>query len=119
MQDSGVCGPVFGTSDLQYCTRLVVLCLCCPLQANKSDLTRKEREMWNISLQGLIYLGVIIVVDVLFHFMYILTIPTDIKLLKHLSDWALGMCHSICVIVKVLSTIMGGKTFFCTPKNAT
>lgn len=36
------------------------------------------------------HLGVIIVVDVLFHFMYILTIPTDVKLLRHLSDWALG-----------------------------
>lgn len=70
-----------------------VTCVCCPPQANKSDLTRKEREMWNISLQGLTHLGVIIVVDVLFHFMYILTIPTDMKLLKHLSDWALGLCH--------------------------
>lgn len=68
-------------------------CVCCPLQANKSDLTRKEREMWNISVQGVIYLGVILGVDVLFHFMYILTIPNDMKLLKHLSDWALGLCH--------------------------
>lgn len=49
--------------------------------------------MWNISLQGLIHLGVIIVVDTLFHFLYILTIPTDLKLLKHLSDWALGLYH--------------------------
>lgn len=49
--------------------------------------------MWNISLQGVTHLGVIIVVDVLFHFMYILTIPTDLRLLKHLSDWALGQCH--------------------------
>lgn len=66
------------------------MCICCPLQANKSDLTRREWEMWNISLQGAIHLGVVIVVDVLFHFMYILTIPTDVKLLRHLSDWALG-----------------------------
>lgn len=65
-------------------------CVCCPLQANKSDLTRKEREMWNISLQGLIHLGAVIGVDILFHFMYILTIPNDMKLLRHLSDWALG-----------------------------
>lgn len=63
---------------------------CCPLQANRSDLTRREWEMWNISLQGAIHLGVVLLVDVLFHFMYILTIPTDVKLLKHLSDWALG-----------------------------
>uniref|UniRef100_A0A8D3D180 Hedgehog acyltransferase like, b n=1 Tax=Scophthalmus maximus TaxID=52904 RepID=A0A8D3D180_SCOMX len=49
----------------------------------------KEREMWNISLQGLIHLGAVIGVDILFHFMYILTIPNDMKLLRHLSDWAL------------------------------
>lgn len=67
--------------------------ICCHLQANKSDLSRKEREMWNISVQGLIHVGVIIVVDFLFHYMYILTIPTDMKLLKHLSDWALGLYH--------------------------
>lgn len=46
--------------------------------------------MWNISMQGMIHLGIILVVDVLFHFMYILTIPTDMKLLKHVSDWAVG-----------------------------
>lgn len=49
--------------------------------------------MWNIRLQGLIQLASIIVVDVLFHFLYILTIPSDLKLLKHASDWALGLCH--------------------------
>lgn len=59
---------------------------------NRSDLTRKEREMWNISVQGAIHLGIVIVVDVLFHFMYIVTIPTDMKLLRHMSDWALGPC---------------------------
>lgn len=46
--------------------------------------------MWNISIQALLHLGVIMIVAVLFHFMYILTIPTDMKLLKHVSDWALG-----------------------------
>lgn len=66
------------------------MCVRCPLQVNRSDLTRKERELWNINLQGLLHLGVVLVVDTLFHFMYILTIPTDLKLLKHLSDWALG-----------------------------
>lgn len=80
--------------DGVYDCMVAVTCVCCPLQANKSDLTRKERELWNISLQGLIHLGVVIVVDVLFHFMYILTIPTDMKLLKHLSDWALGRAAS-------------------------
>ncbi|XP_012735628.2 hedgehog acyltransferase like, b isoform X1 [Fundulus heteroclitus] len=78
-------------------------------QVNKSDLTRKEREMWNISLQGLIHLGVIVTVDVLFHFMYFLTIPTDIKLLKHLSDWALvGLAYINLVYDWVKAAVMFG-----------
>lgn len=56
-------------------------------------MTRKEGEMWRISVQGAIHLGVIIMVDVLFHFMYIATIPNDMKLLRHTSDWALGPSH--------------------------
>lgn len=79
------------------------------VQVNRSDLTRKEREMWNISLQGAIHLGVIIVVDVLFHFMYILTIPTDMKLLKHLSDWALvGLAYFNLVYDWVKAAVMFG-----------
>ncbi|XP_046874089.1 protein-cysteine N-palmitoyltransferase HHAT-like protein isoform X4 [Hypomesus transpacificus] len=79
------------------------------IQANRSDLTRKEREMWNISLQGLIHLGAIILVDVLFHFMYILTIPTDMKLLKHLSDWALvGLAYYNLVYDWVKAAVMFG-----------
>lgn len=46
--------------------------------------------MWNISVQGAVHLGVVVMVDVLFHFMYIVTIPNDMKLLRHTSDWALG-----------------------------
>lgn len=85
---------------------VVVTCVCCPLQVNRCDLTRKEREMWNINLQGVIHLIVIIVVDILFHFMYILTIPTDLKLMKHLSDWALGLCHfsKIHVLIFLIPT---------------
>ncbi|XP_031706244.1 hedgehog acyltransferase like, b [Anarrhichthys ocellatus] len=79
------------------------------IQANKSDLTRKEREMWNISLQGLIHLGAIIVVDVLFHFLYILTIPTDLRLLKHASDWALvGLAYFNLVYDWVKAAVMFG-----------
>lgn len=76
-----------------------VTCVCCPLQVNRSDLTRREREMWNINLHGVIHLIVIILVDILFHYMYILTIPTDVKLLKHLSDWALGVCQFIPILI--------------------
>ena len=49
--------------------------------------------MWDIILHGLIHLAVIIVVAILFHFMYIFTIPSDRKLLRQLSDWALGLGH--------------------------
>lgn len=77
---------------------------------NRSDLTRKEREMWNISVQGAIHLGAVITVDVLFHFMYIVTIPNDMKLLKHMSDWALGPCHLPGCFINFYSQIEA--TFF-------
>lgn len=69
-------------------------------------MTRKEWEMWNIRMQGLIHLGVIIVVDVLFHFMYILTIPTDVRLMKRLSDWALGLCISLQIFRLLLNVAL-------------
>lgn len=64
-------------------------------QANNPNLTRKEREMWNITLHAVVHLGAILVVDVFFHFLYILTIPNDLKLLKQLSDWSLGQFDKI------------------------
>ncbi|KAM9332955.1 hedgehog acyltransferase like, b isoform 1-T1 [Pholidichthys leucotaenia] len=79
------------------------------VQVNKSDLSRKEREMWNINLQAMIHLAVVIVVNTLFHFMYILTIPTDMKLLKHLSDWALvGLAYFNLVYDWVKAAVMFG-----------
>lgn len=65
--------------------------------------------MWNINLHGVIHLIVIIVVDILFHFMYILTIPTDLKLMKHLSDWALGLCHFTKIPVLIFLNPMACK----------
>lgn len=59
-------------------------------QANNTQLTRKDREMWNITTKALLHLGVILVVDVFFHYLYILTIPSDMKLVTKLSDWCLG-----------------------------
>ncbi|XP_037311466.2 hedgehog acyltransferase like, b [Pungitius pungitius] len=79
------------------------------IQANQPDLTRKEGDMWNIRLQGLIQLASILVVDVLFHFLYILTIPSDLKLLKHASDWALvGLAYFNLVYDWVKAAIMFG-----------
>ncbi|XP_034004614.1 hedgehog acyltransferase like, b [Trematomus bernacchii] len=79
------------------------------VQANKSDLSRKEWGLWNISLHGLTHLGVVIMVDLLFHFMYILTIPNDLKLLKHSSDWALvGLAYFNLVYDWVKAAVMFG-----------
>lgn len=46
--------------------------------------------MWNITTKALLHLGVILLVDVFFHYLYILTIPSDMKLVTKLSDWSLG-----------------------------
>lgn len=59
-------------------------------QVNNTQLTRKDRELWNITTKALLHLGVILVVDVFFHYLYILTIPSDMKLVTKLSDWCLG-----------------------------
>ncbi|TRY53842.1 hypothetical protein DNTS_002798, partial [Danionella cerebrum] len=77
--------------------------------ANNSNLTRKEREMWNITVQALVHLGAILVVDVFFHFLYILTIPSDLKLLKQLSDWPLaGLAYFNLVYDWVKAAVMFG-----------
>ena len=60
-------------------------------QVNRTVGSRKEGEMWSIWCHALLHLGGIVLVDVLLHFLYILSIPTDMKLLRHLSDWAVGL----------------------------
>lgn len=72
---------------------------------NNTQLTRKDREMWNITTKALVHLGVILVVDVFFHYLYILTIPNDMKLVTKLSDWCLGeldLCFHTCFDVAVV-----------------
>ena len=59
-------------------------------QVNNTQLIRKDRELWNITTKALLHLGVILVVDIFFHYLYILTIPSDMKLVTKLSDWCLG-----------------------------
>lgn len=59
-------------------------------QANRAQLSRKDREMWNITSRALSHLGLVLLVDVFFHYLYILTIPSDMKLVAKLSDWCLG-----------------------------
>ncbi|ROL44729.1 Protein-cysteine N-palmitoyltransferase HHAT-like protein [Anabarilius grahami] len=78
-------------------------------QANNPNLTRKEREMWNITIHAVVHLGAILVVDVFFHFLYILTIPGDLKLLKQVSDWSLaGLAYSNLVYDWVKAAVMFG-----------
>ncbi|MBN3279348.1 HHATL protein, partial [Polyodon spathula] len=78
-------------------------------QVNTPDLTRKEREMWNIRIQAVLHLAAIVVVDVLFHFLYILTIPSDMKLVRQLSDWSLaGLAYSNLVYDWVKAAVMFG-----------
>ncbi|XP_053569730.1 protein-cysteine N-palmitoyltransferase HHAT-like protein [Bombina bombina] len=59
-------------------------------QVNTSSVTRKENEMWNIRLHAVVHLMVILLVDVFFHYMYILTIPSDLKFVSRLSDWSVA-----------------------------
>ncbi|XP_014870188.1 hedgehog acyltransferase like, a isoform X3 [Poecilia latipinna] len=78
-------------------------------QANNTQLTRKEREMWNITTKALLHLGVILVMDVFFHYLYILTIPSDMKLVNKLSDWCLaGLAYSNLVYDWIKAAVMFG-----------
>ncbi|KAG7526533.1 cysteine N-palmitoyltransferase HHAT isoform X1 [Solea senegalensis] len=78
-------------------------------QVNNTKLIRKEREMWNITTKALLHLGVILVVDVFFHYLYILTIPSDMKLVTKLSDWCLaGLAYSNLVYDWVKAAVMFG-----------
>uniref|UniRef100_A0A672I6G1 Hedgehog acyltransferase like, a n=1 Tax=Salarias fasciatus TaxID=181472 RepID=A0A672I6G1_SALFA len=78
-------------------------------QANNTQLTRREREMWNITTKALLHLGIILIVDVFFHYLYILTIPTDMKLVTKLSDWCLaGLAYSNLVYDWVKAAVMFG-----------
>ncbi|XP_035768844.1 protein-cysteine N-palmitoyltransferase HHAT-like protein [Neolamprologus brichardi] len=76
---------------------------------NLTQLIRKEREMWNITIKALLHLGGILVVDVFFHYLYILTIPSDMKLVAKLSDWSLaGLAYSNLVYDWVKAAVMFG-----------
>uniref|UniRef100_A0A3Q1HQ86 Hedgehog acyltransferase like, a n=1 Tax=Anabas testudineus TaxID=64144 RepID=A0A3Q1HQ86_ANATE len=78
-------------------------------QANNMQLTRKDREMWNITIKAFLHLGVILLVDVFFHYLYILTIPSDMKLVTRLSDWCLaGLAYSNLVYDWVKAAVMFG-----------
>ncbi|XP_006011627.1 hedgehog acyltransferase like, a [Latimeria chalumnae] len=78
-------------------------------QVNTKVLTRKEREMWNIRVHAVVHLGAIIAVNVFFHFLYILTLPSDLRLAKALSDWALaGLAYFNLVYDWVKAAVMFG-----------
>ncbi|TNM98075.1 hypothetical protein fugu_014321 [Takifugu bimaculatus] len=55
------------------------------------------------------HLGVVLVVDFFFHYLYILTIPSDMKLVTKLSDWCLaGLAYSNLVYDWVKAAVMFG-----------
>lgn len=89
------------------------------LQANNTQLTRKEREMWNITTKALLHLGAVLVVDVFFHYLYILTIPSDMKLVTKLTDWCLGEAAAHAVFIQ-LCLLKGQSTIqnwlYCQPR---
>ncbi|XP_032821660.1 protein-cysteine N-palmitoyltransferase HHAT-like protein [Petromyzon marinus] len=59
-------------------------------QVNDSSLARKEHELWGINMGVCGHLLVVLLVDILFHFLYIVTIPADLSLLEDTSDWGLA-----------------------------
>ncbi|XP_075444117.1 protein-cysteine N-palmitoyltransferase HHAT-like protein isoform X2 [Ascaphus truei] len=78
-------------------------------QVNTRIATRKENEMWDIRLHALANVLVIVLVDVYFHFLYILTIPSDVKLVNRLSDWSLaGLAYFNLVYDWVKAAVMFG-----------
>ncbi|XP_063780421.1 protein-cysteine N-palmitoyltransferase HHAT-like protein [Pseudophryne corroboree] len=78
-------------------------------QVYTKSLTRKENEMWNIRVQAATNLLVIVLVDVFFHFLYILTMPSDLKIVNKLSDWELaGLAYSNLVYDWVKAAVMFG-----------
>lgn len=78
-------------------------------QVYARSLTRKENEMWNIRVQAVVNLLLILLVNVFFHFLYILSIPTDLKFTNKLSDWSLaGLAYSNLVYDWVKAAVMFG-----------
>lgn len=78
-------------------------------QVSTRDLRRKEDEMRNIRVHALLHVGAIIAVDIFFHFFYILTLPSDLKFVNRLSDWALaGLAYSNLVYDWVKAAVMFG-----------
>ncbi|XP_051944687.1 hedgehog acyltransferase like, a isoform X2 [Hippocampus zosterae] len=78
-------------------------------QANDTKLTRKEREMWNITAKAVLHLAAILTVDAAFHYLYILTIPGDMKLVSRLSDWCLaGLAYFNLVYDWLKAAVMFG-----------
>ncbi|XP_053121241.1 protein-cysteine N-palmitoyltransferase HHAT-like protein [Hemicordylus capensis] len=78
-------------------------------QVHISELRRKDKELWHISIHAAVHLLAIAAVDVFFHYFYILTIPSDMKFVNRLSDWALaGLAYSNLVYDWVKAAVMFG-----------
>ncbi|XP_069815415.1 protein-cysteine N-palmitoyltransferase HHAT-like protein [Dendropsophus ebraccatus] len=78
-------------------------------QVSSKSLIRKDNEMRSIRVQAVVNVLVILLVDVFFHFLYILSIPSDLKCVKKLSDWSLaGLAYSNLVYDWVKAAVMFG-----------
>ncbi|XP_068790211.1 protein-cysteine N-palmitoyltransferase HHAT-like protein isoform X2 [Struthio camelus] len=78
-------------------------------QVSTQELRRKDDEMRKIRVQALLHVGVIVAVDIFFHFFYILTLPSDLKFVNRLSDWSLaGLAYSNLVYDWVKAAVMFG-----------
>ncbi|KAM4029062.1 protein-cysteine N-palmitoyltransferase HHAT-like protein [Anomaloglossus baeobatrachus] len=78
-------------------------------QVSSKSTARKDYEMRSIRVQAVVQVLIILLVDVFFHFLYILSIPSDLKMVKKLSDWSLaGLAYSNLVYDWVKAAVMFG-----------
>lgn len=63
-------------------------------QMSQVEPVRREGELWRIRTQAGLSVAAVTAVDVVFHFLYILSIPSDLKFANRLPDSALGGCTS-------------------------
>ncbi|XP_073438287.1 protein-cysteine N-palmitoyltransferase HHAT-like protein [Dendrobates tinctorius] len=78
-------------------------------QVSSKSTARKDYEMRSIRVQAVVHVLIILLVDVVFHFLYILSIPSDLKMVKKLSDWSLaGLAYSNLVYDWVKAAVMFG-----------
>ncbi|XP_013368974.1 PREDICTED: protein-cysteine N-palmitoyltransferase HHAT-like protein isoform X1 [Chinchilla lanigera] len=78
-------------------------------QVSQAEPARPEGELWRIRAQAGLSVVTIVVVDIFFHFFYILTIPSDLKFASRLPDSALaGLAYANLVYDWVKAAVLFG-----------